>query len=207
MPQLDTFARIKTSHCHVIQANQIRLGFLHATEWIQYTKSGAGTERTCRRVGLLRISAAQQNRRNIDADAGNHCARCALIRMFRRDMRDLVTQHGSQLMLILRRAQNTAEHGDLAAGHDKCVDLWLLDDRELPVHFSIGAFEHIDDGIRDTGNVVDRRPVLYQGYGLPQLIELPRTLTGKLGVGFQYQLRPAAWRGRTRGQQKSRQHQ
>ena len=102
--------------------------------------------------------------------------------MLRRDMRDFMPQYGGQLMLIFGNAQNTAEHGNLASRHDECVDLWLLNDRKLPIHGSILAVEHINDGIGDTGNVVNGGPILYQRYGLPQLIELPRALTSQLCV-------------------------
>ncbi len=115
-----------------------------------------------------------------------------------RDVRDLVTDNGGQLVLVLGDAQDAGLDHDLAARHDEGIDIRLVDDRHFPVHRRVLVLQHADDGISDAGDVIDRRAILHERRLLADDLHLPRAFLREDGLGFQCQLR-APGRGRRAG--------
>ena len=73
--------------------------------------------------------------------------------MIQRDVRDLVTDNGSQLILVFRYFEYTAENTDLAAGHREGIDVFILEYFHFPLVTRVGFFELGDDRIRHATHV------------------------------------------------------
>ena len=92
--------------------------------------------------------------------------------MVGRHVRDLVTHHGRQLMLVLCNVQDAREDHDLAARENEGIDRRVIDDSQLPIHVCIGTFQGIHDRVGHAGNVVDGRPILDESRRFADLLEL-----------------------------------
>ena len=129
------------------------------------------------------MAATEEHRGDGDPDLCRPALQELALGMPGRDVRDLVTDHGSELVLIARRLEDTLVHDDLAAGHHERVDLVRLDDRHLPVVVAVGRLQDLDDGAGDAGDVVDRLPVGRQRGGRLDLGKLAGSLRLHFGIG------------------------
>ena len=80
------------------------------------------------------------------------------------DLRELGPLHyGRKLVLVLGNRQDSGFNDNLAARHDECIYVRLVNDGQLPVHGGVFALQYTDDGVGNAGNIINRCLVLHQG--------------------------------------------
>ena len=102
--------------------------------------------------------------------------------MPRRDMGNLVADHGGELILVLGNLQDARKDPDLAARHCECIDRFTVEHREFPLDIVVRWLEHVDNRLGDTCDEIDLLAVGRQWHPRAHLIERPCALRFKFRV-------------------------
>src|SRR5262245_14760062 len=111
---------------------------------------------------------------------------------------DLVSEHASELIHLLRALDQTAIHVDVAARHRERVDLWCVDDVEVPLELLTARGETGNRVAKDVDVAVDFR-IAHDG---ELRVDLRRIVLPHLD----FRLRGDAASGNRYGEQRAREY-
>ncbi len=97
-------------------------------------------------------------------------------------MRDLMADNGGELVLVLCSFEDALHDTNLPARHRKRVHRIIVKNRHFPGQVTILRLQHLNDGISDTGNVVNHGAIRYQRHGSLHFNELPGSFGRQLIV-------------------------